>query len=208
MNNSPFADLLRHLSTAELERLQLLQKRTETHPDIQAVDQRISEIKSKLTSYNENTISVYEINIAALQNKHEEIRELIENYSTKVKTLPVREMELMELTRQKAAYEKMFNMLMNKREQIRIAAISKLQDIVIVDPAHLPGKPIHPRNFYNLLIGFIVGAAIGIFLIFTVEFYGRMMPAKPVNEELQMPVPVLAVLPQTPKALTNRPAGH
>ena len=203
VDNSPFADLLRHLSNAELERLELLQKRKENHPDVQAVDQRIREIKAKLSSYNENTIAVYEISIASLQNKHEEIRELIENYSTKVKTLPVREMELMELTRQKAVYEKMFNLLMNKREQIRIAAISKLQDIVIVDPAHLPGRPIHPRKIYNLLIGAIAGTMIGIFLVFSVEFFGRVMPSKPVSEELQMPVPVLAVMPQTPHSVSG-----
>ena len=58
---SPFADLMNKLSTLEVKRIELLQKRTESHPEVINIDNQINEIKRKLSSYNQNTFSAYQI---------------------------------------------------------------------------------------------------------------------------------------------------
>ncbi|MCH7771802.1 MAG: hypothetical protein IIA49_12435, partial [Bacteroidetes bacterium] len=54
--NSPFSALLKKLSDLELQRLELLQKRTPNHQDVIALDTQIFMAKQKLSSYNENTL--------------------------------------------------------------------------------------------------------------------------------------------------------
>ena len=42
--NSPFSQIMRQLSDLELQRLDLLQKRTENHPDVIAIDEQIKPV--------------------------------------------------------------------------------------------------------------------------------------------------------------------
>ncbi|MEJ5263345.1 MAG: Wzz/FepE/Etk N-terminal domain-containing protein, partial [Ignavibacterium sp.] len=53
-SNSPFGELMRQLSNLELQRIELLQKRTENHPDVKAVDEQIASVKQRLSAFNEN----------------------------------------------------------------------------------------------------------------------------------------------------------
>ena len=128
------------LSDLELQRLELLQKRTENHPDVQAVDDQIEMVKKKLASYNQNTLTGYQIAISTLEKKLLQISNMMSKYEVKMERLPGQEKKLAELTRQKTVYEKIFTTLLDKREEMRMAELSKLQDIVVVDPAHEPSK--------------------------------------------------------------------
>ena len=66
-SNSPFSQLMAQLSNQELQRLELLQKRTESRPDVIAIDEQISLTRSKLAGFNENTITAYKIMINTLE---------------------------------------------------------------------------------------------------------------------------------------------
>src|SRR5690606_18007224 len=55
LGNSPFAAMMKQLSELELKRFELLQKRTENHPDVKNIDEQIAQAKKKLADYNENT---------------------------------------------------------------------------------------------------------------------------------------------------------
>ncbi len=52
----------------------------------------------------------------------------------KCNRLPEQENRMARLIREKDVYEKIFKLLLDKREEMRVAELSKLQDIVIVDP--------------------------------------------------------------------------
>ncbi len=139
---------MRQLSNLELQRLELLQKRKETHPDVVAVDKQIALVKKQLSSYNENTLTAYQIIIDALEKKLLKITNLMSKYEVKMENLPAQENKLANLLRQKNVYEKIFTMLLDKREEMRMAELSKLQDIVVVDPAHEPIKPSSPKKIF------------------------------------------------------------
>ena len=122
--------------------MNLLQKRTENHPDVQAVDEQIKMVKQKLASYNQNTLTAYQIMINSLDKKLLQITNMMSKYEVKMERLPGQENKLAGLMRQKEVYEKIFTMLLDKREEMRMAELSKLQDIVVVDPAHEPIDPV------------------------------------------------------------------
>ena len=108
---SPFSALLEQLSNMEIERLVLLQKRKENHPDVITVNKQISQIKVKLGEYNQNTLTSYNILAKTLQKKRSNLRRLIKQYSDKIEKLPEQESQLAKLTRNKNAYEKMLGNL-------------------------------------------------------------------------------------------------
>lgn len=204
--NTPFSTLLRQLSDAELERLALLEKRTDDHPDVQALNRRIAEIETNLANFNQNTIASYDIIIRSLQKKQADLQGLIWRYTRKVKDFPRQENILTDLTRQKKTYEKMFVLLLDKREEMRMSELSKLQDIVIVEPAALPLAPVKPRKLFTLAAALFVGAMVGLSQVFILEFYGKKVrQLDEIEDRLQLPI--LAILPKYPKLLGKKIAG-
>ncbi|HMU42078.1 MAG TPA: polysaccharide biosynthesis tyrosine autokinase [Ignavibacteriaceae bacterium] len=192
--NSPFSSAMKQLSDLELQRLELLQKRTESHPDVIKLDEQINLVKNKLGSFNENTLTSYGIISNALEQKLLQITNLMSKYEVKMETLPAQENRLVSLMRQKNVYEKIFTLLLDKREEMRMAELSKLQDIVIVDPAHTPLDPISPKKLLNLILALIAGAFIGVMSIFILEFKNtKLINLDELEEDFK--IPILAIVP-------------
>ncbi len=202
-SNYPFASLLEQLSRAELERIHLLQKRTEDHPDVQALNERIATIKDQLSDYNKSTMAAYQIIVNSLSKKQADLERLIRKYSTREQSLPALESTLMELTRKKNVYEKIFTFLLDKREEMRMAGLSRLQDIVIVDAANLPLEPIWPRKKFNLLLGLFLGLLNGFVILCFQEFqYKKVKSLTEIEQDFQ--IPILGILPEYDKFLKDK----
>ncbi len=87
-STSPFASLLTQLSNLEVKRIELLQKETESHPDVVNVDNQIAQIKKQLSSYNQNTLTAYQIIISTLKEKRTKLENLISQYKSKIQGMP------------------------------------------------------------------------------------------------------------------------
>jgi tyrosine-protein kinase Etk/Wzc len=201
--NSPFSNLLKEISDLELKRLDLLQKRSENHPDVQNLDQQIKSAKEKLGTYNQNTITAYQILINSLEKKLIKITNLMSRYEVRMQQLPSQESHLARLLRQKDVYEKIFTLLLDKREEMRMAEVSKLQDIVIVDPPQEPIKPIAPNKRLNIIIAIIFGGFIGLLGIFIMELKkSKFIEIDTLEDDTQLPV--LAIVPKFNKKIIKR----
>lgn len=196
--NSPFSQLMRQLADLELQRLELLQKRTENHPDVIALDEQINLVKSKLAGFNENTITAYKIMISTLEKKLLKINDLMSKYEVKMRSLPSQENKLAQLMRQKGTYERIFQILLDQREAMRVAELSKMQDITVVDAAKVPEDPSWPKKALIVLVSFILGGFIGVIAIFSVELYRtRFVNLDELETEFQ--VPILSIIPKYSK---------
>jgi capsular exopolysaccharide synthesis family protein len=198
--NTPFSQLMRQLSQQELERLELLQKRTENHPDVIAINEQIKLTKSKLAGFNENTLTTYRIMINTLEKKLLKINNLMSKYEVKMRSLPSQENKLAQLLRQKGTYEKIFTLLLDRREAMRIAELSSMQDISIVDDARIPQSPSWPKRSLLLMISFILGTFLSLIIIFSMELYKtRFVNLDELESEFQ--VPILSIIPKYSKEL-------
>lgn len=200
---SPFSSLMARLSDLEMQRLDLLQKRTEKHPDVIAVDEQIRSVKERLTGYNQNTLTAYNIIINTLENKLRKIDNLMSGYDVKMQQLPAQETQMAGLVREKDVYEKIFKLLLDKREEMRVAELSQLQDIIIVDQPFIPIKPIQPKKTLNMLIGLFLGGFIGIVSVFLIQLWkSRLIDLDYLEDELGLPI--LALIPNFDKSILSR----
>ncbi len=123
------------MSKAEIQKLELLQKRTEIHPDVRILNEQIAKINLNSQNIIKVQLTAYNIISNSLKQKQENLNVLIAKYSGKLEKLPEQENRLASLIRQKEALEKMYNLMLEKREEMRVAELSKLQDIIILDKA-------------------------------------------------------------------------
>jgi tyrosine-protein kinase Etk/Wzc len=198
--NSPFSTLMRQLSDLELQRLELLQRRKENHPDVVNVDGQIRQVRDKLSNYNENTLTSYQIIINSLKKKIQQLEGLLSKYEVKMQGLPQQENKLATLLRQQSVYQKMYTLLLDKREEMRMAELSKLQDIVVVDEAREPIDPVLPRKTFNLAAGMIFGILLGLVAIFFVEIKNKKLVSLD-DIEHDFKLPIFAIVPAYNKDL-------
>ncbi|MFI5237195.1 MAG: GumC family protein [Ignavibacteriales bacterium] len=199
----PFTSLLSQVADLELERLDLLQKRTENHPDVIALDEQIKLAKQKLSSYNQNTLTAYQILINTLEKKRNDIVGMMSKYEGRLERLPDQENKFAQLLREKDVYEKMFTLLLDKREEMRMAELSKLQDIIVIDPARESLVPAPSHKMFSFLIAIVLGSFAGVLIIFIVE----LKNSKLVNlDELEadFQIPILSIIPRYTRALRNK----
>jgi len=196
--NSPFSTLMRQVADLELQRLELLQKRTENHPDVIALDEQIKLAKSKLTGFNQNTITSYKMMINTLEKKLLKISAMMSKYEVKMRGLPSQENKLAQLMRQRGTYERIFQILLDQREAMRVAELSSTQDISIVDEAKAPIDPSWPKKSLIVLVSLILGSFVGILLIFSIELY-RTRFVNLDELETEFNTPILSIIPKYSK---------
>ena len=201
--NSPFSASLKQLNDLELQRLQLLEKRKENHPDVLAIDRQIKQVKNDLNSYNKNTLTSYSIMINSLQEKQNKINSMLGRYQGKMSSMPGQENRLNVLERQKTVYTKMYALLIDKREEMRMAELSKLQDIVIVDPARETIEPVAPKKALTMTIAGILGIFFGFIGLFAAEFMNkRFVTLDEIESDFKLRI--FALIPNYSKELEKK----
>jgi capsular exopolysaccharide synthesis family protein len=201
--SSPFASLLTTLSNLEVKRIELLQKETESHPDVVNIDNQIAQIRKQLSSYNQNTLTAYQIIISTLKEKKAKLENLISQYKSQIHGMPGKQTELTGLTRDKDVYEKVFNLLLDKREEMRIKEVSQLQDIIIADTANLPVAPVSSKKIVILLVCLFLWSGLVISFVFVGEFHERkLLKLNEIEDNLQ--IPIFSIIPEFPKKLKKR----
>jgi capsular exopolysaccharide synthesis family protein len=201
--NSPFSQLLKQLNDLELRRLDLLQKRTENHPEVVNIDEQIRKVKENLSAYNQNTLTSYNILINSLDKKKEKLNDMARKYQGKLQVLPSQENKLAGLVMQRDVYSKMYTLMLDKREEMRLAELSKLQDIIIVDSAHEPTEASFPKKTFNLAASLLLGIIFGFLGIIAAEIKNRkLLNLDDIEDEVRFPI--YAIIPNYTKKLTRQ----
>ncbi len=200
---TPFSSMLLKLADLEVARIEALNRKRENHPEIIKLDEQITEIKNKLASYNQNTITAYRIIINTLNEKQRNLTGLIQKYNSQLARLPGKETQYAELLREKDMYEKVFTLLNSKKEELRMAELSRLQDITIVEPAQRPNVAAFPNKKFNLLGGLFLGTVFGLGFITVVELVNRKKLSLE-DLENEYSLPIFSIIPHYTKSIKSR----
>ena len=92
--------------------------------------------------------------------------------------------------------------MLDQREAMRVAELSKMQDITIVDEAKVPENPSWPKKSLVVLVSLILGGFVGILGIFSVELY-RTRFVNLDELETEFHVPILSIIPKYTKEILN-----
>ncbi len=78
--------------------------------------------------------------------------------------------------------------------QKKVIEIMQLENVQIIDRAELPRFPISPNNRLNYMVGIILGLAIGVGIIFLIEFLDDTIKT-PEDVQKHVDLPVIGVIP-------------
>ncbi|MFM1794717.1 MAG: hypothetical protein RL642_1102 [Bacteroidota bacterium] len=165
------ATLVSEYNKIQIQREISLQTIPRENPIIRDYDLSLSKIRTEillsLTQMRESFSSV---------QKSLEEAELQSN--TALRTMPGKERELLDITRQQKVMEELYATLLQKKIQTSISTASTLSNIQVLEPGYSNGMPIspHPKSFY--MTALLIGLAIPIGFAFLLEFLNDKVRTK------------------------------
>ncbi len=151
---------------------------------------RLNDLKNDLESLNRD--------IARKEDQEGRLRATIETYQQRVQSVPLRETELAELTRDYTTTNQLYQGLLQRHESAKISAnLERRQQgeqFKVIEPAQMPERAYSPNRLRLNALGAALGVALGLALAALLEYFDTSMR----NEEdvvIALSVPVLALIP-------------
>ena len=136
--------------------------------------------------------------ISATLEQEQELQEVIATYQRRAEAVPRRESELVALTRDYDTLQSLYESLLTKREDSKIAENLEVRQIGqqfnVLDPASFPERPSWPNRGRIDLIGALAGLMLRGGLVFLLEWRDSTLKTA-ADVQLALGAPVLAMIP-------------
>jgi tyrosine-protein kinase Etk/Wzc len=124
-----------------------------SHPDLKLIEKQIQNLRQTII----DNIKAIKNDIQIASNSSRGRKTMLEG---RLRSLPKRERELVEIERQKIIKENLYLYLLQKREESAISLAVTVANGKVVEPASIPSVPISPKTLQIWLIALFMGLAI------------------------------------------------
>lgn len=151
---------------------------------------RIADLRAQLEQLDRQVVSK--------EAEDKRLRSVADGYQRRVDAVPARESELAELTRDYSTLQTLYQTLLAKQEESKIAANLERRQIgdqfKLLDPARVSERPFSPRRWLIDLAGIAAGLFVGLGLVVALEYRDQTFTT---DDEVrtELALPVLAVVP-------------
>ena len=198
---------------AELERKAETESRTPSSP----ASEQVRLMTSAEAARHERLVAAkadmdkVDRDLALKQAEQKRLRAAIATYQARLEAAPIRESELIELTRDYETLQQIYRNLLAKREDSKIAANLERnqagEQFRVLDPPRVPEKPFSPNRPQINLLGALAGLSLGVGLAALLEYRDSSLKT---DEDVRtfLALPVLAAIPVlAPKKLSTGAKG-
>src|SRR2546425_734796 len=170
-----------------LERNNLALEVTDRHPRLQALDDRLREVRSEMRR---------EVNaqVALLRSREEILNRQMGELLQKNREVPSIELGLQRLQRDAKVNDDLLTLLKTKHQEALIKESEGVEEVSIVRPATEPGSPVGGETFNTVVVGGLVGLMLGLVLAFVQETLDTSIGTIE-DVETYLQVPVLGIVP-------------
>lgn len=188
--------------TAELE-IQvegLRQEYTEKHP---ALQEKLNELQSTADRLNKeigSAMEALETEVRVARLKEESAAQALESYRQRKVEVDQTSLEVQKLEGDVETYQSMYDALNKKLKMEQVTEDVPTESIEVVEAAQTPNRAVRPNVPLNIALGFISGMALGLTLVFLLEYMDDSIAVIEDIEE-HIKIPVLGTVPKGIKML-------
>jgi uncharacterized protein involved in exopolysaccharide biosynthesis len=140
----------------------LAEGKGEQHPLVQAANGRVAQAKESLLAEVANIKGAAERDLAAIQREESGEQKLYDDAHRRAVELTMKEIEYHRLDRSREQNERMYATLQQQLKEADLARMMRVNNLIMREPADLPGAPIFPRTRTNLGVGALLGLLLGL----------------------------------------------
>jgi|GEM_PF-435667 len=158
------------------------------------VRENLADPLSQIRNLLQESITL-EVELESYKAREQGLLNTLTEQNSRLQTLPKQELALARLIRTKEVNDKIYSLLLEKREEARITEAGKVGDVRVVDYADLPAQPIKPQKRKTLSLALALGLSLGIGLTFLLHALDNSLKSEQDVEKF-LDLPVLAAIPQ------------
>ncbi|WP_266363242.1 GumC family protein [Tellurirhabdus rosea] len=182
MNDPTLVGLISRASELELKRNDLLKTTSEQHPFVKGVNEQIALTKQNIRQTLGNLRE-------SLEGTRQELLTRNARHEGMVRSVPNKERELMNITRQQSIKNGLYTYLLQKREETSLSYASTMADTRTIDLARSDATPIKPIASLILLLFSTLGLIVPMVAITLRDLLNnRVAQRSDVDEAVQVPV--------------------
>lgn len=185
--NQAVAGMLSSLIQADSARAALLARMTPNHPDVVAVEERISELEGQLGSIGRNYVG-------ALDDQIESLDDVLAGFGAELEQVPQRQIRFARIERQVEMLAELYTILQTRLKEAQVQEAIDDSSVRIVERAIEPLEPVSPKPLRNLALAGALGVLLGIVLAFVREYLDRRLHSSDRIEAL-FGLPTMARIP-------------
>jgi polysaccharide biosynthesis transport protein len=170
-----------------LERTNLALEVTDKHPRLQAIDDRLREVRAEMR--REVTAQV-----ALLRNREEILGRQMGELMQKNREVPAIELGLQRLQRDAKVNDDLLTLLKTKHQEALIKESEGIEEVTFIRPAAEPAAPVGSETLNTLFIGALLGLMLGLVVAFVQETLDTSIGTIE-DVETYLEVPVLGIVP-------------
>jgi hypothetical protein len=150
-------------NAAQLDRKSLIDANIpETNLRVKQKEEGIERLRITIFESIKNLRRFISANIAHLQRQNSRAQ-------SQVKALPIKEQKLQEIRTQQQTKQTVYNLLLDKREQIAISLAGTISNMKVIEEASPNPIPIKPKPSSVYLISLVAGLALPALFVFGIE---------------------------------------
>lgn len=137
---------------------------------------------------------ILEVNLETNKAREKQLKKILTDYESELQKLPGQELELARLLRSRDVNNKIYSVLLEKREEARITEAGKVGTIYVIDMAEAPKSPVKPKKMRNFAISLLLGLILGVGMAFFLDSLDNSLKTQSEVENL-LQLPVLTRIP-------------
>ncbi|AXY77090.1 polysaccharide biosynthesis tyrosine autokinase [Paraflavitalea soli] len=165
------ADQVITFNRLQLERETALKTIPAGNPTILNMEAAIERLRKDII---ENLRNVRQTHVLALN----EVSRQNTGTNQVISSIPAKEKQLLEVTRQQAILQELYSYLLQKQLETALASASTISNIKVVEPAMSSGIPVSPNRRGLYIMAFAIGIAVPVAIIFLLEYLNDKVKSK------------------------------
>jgi capsular exopolysaccharide synthesis family protein len=182
INDPSLTQLLNTLSTTEGQYEKLKRTTAENNPIMLSLQEEIDKTKPSILENIRSQRKNIEAGKATLMESKD-------RYSSMLSTVPQKERQLVEVSRQQSIKNDIYSFLLQKKEETQYSITSILPDCYIVSNPTTPGSPVSPKKQFLLILALAAPIGLCILLISLKDiFNGKILYRSDIEKLTSYPI--------------------
>ena len=182
LNDPTLIDLIKDLTELQKQKENYTRLIKADNPLVLAIDAQILRLKTDILDNIESikkNLNLTEVQLAERSVQLEDI----------IKSIPGKERSLIDISREQAIKNNLFNFLLQTKEETEISLASAISDSRTVDPAHSSIGPVEPVHSITYLIFTVIGLSIPFVIIVATDLFNdKIKSRKDIEKNTKTPI--------------------
>jgi len=162
--------LKRENAILEAQLISYRKKYKDEHPRIQETLQNLQQNEDSIKVEIQFALKQYYSQLQALNIKEKAAHQVEQKWEEQALEIDRKQKEYEGLQRSLVRLQGLYDLIFNRLQEVDISASIQMESVRILERALAPGGPLKPRNLQSLFLAALIGLALGVGLIFALEF--------------------------------------